>query len=67
MTQTTNYNLSNIVYLKTDTGKVKPIVRAFLVCANNIQYGLCFGTTSTWHHYELEFTRDDKNNIGFGG
>ena len=66
MTLTTNYNIGDIVYLKTDTDKAKRIVRAFLVCVNNIQYELCFGTTSTWH-YELEFTKDDKNNIGFGG
>lgn len=52
-----DYDLGDIVFLKTDSEQKERIVTAIQKTPNGIMYRLAQSTTDTWH-YALEFTKE---------
>jgi len=54
------FELTNIVYLITDSQQLKRIVTGIIIRANDvIMYELSCGTDSSWHHeFELSAEKD---------
>jgi len=55
------YNISDIVYLKTDVDQKERIVTGILIQPQGIEYRVCCGADITYH-FDFEITTDKAYN-----